>query len=142
MRAMRFRRMLLLAVAMVVCPGLAAAQPDTEPGMLPLIIRGSSSAPEASVSESVGSGVVLRGTPPPVAPPAPIYACAPGYLPDPSLGCVVSGVAYAPNDLDYWPYVWPYDAYVPRRRFGPASTSRRFGHRVARLGRAERFGRR
>ena len=108
--------MLLLAIALVVGPQLAAAQPDTEPGAPPAVIRGSSPAPDATVSESGGSGVVLRGTPPPFAPPAPIFICAPGYLPDPSLGCVVPGVAYAPNDLDYWPYPWFDDFFSGSRR--------------------------
>lgn len=113
---MGIRRVLLLAIAVFVGPGLAAAQPDMEPGTPPLIIRGSSSAPDAPVPESGGSGVVLRGTPPAVAPPAPIFACAPGYLPDPNLGCLPPGTGYAPSDLDYWPYPWFDDPFTGGRR--------------------------
>src|SRR5947209_8000060 len=98
-------RVLLLAIAAVVGPELAAAQPDTEPGASPVIVRGSSSAQKAlTTAESGGMGVVLRGTPPSVPLPPPIYTCVPGYVPDPSLGCVVPGVVYGPNDLGYWPY--------------------------------------
>jgi hypothetical protein len=114
-------RVLLLAIAAVAGPEVAAAQPDTEAGAPPVIIRGSSSAESGDV--------VLRGTPPPVPLPPPIYTCAPGYLPDPRLGCTVPGVAYPPNDLGYWPFPWFYDFSLNARphRFRRGFT--RFAHR-------------
>ena len=134
--ATRFRQALLLAITVVVGPQFAMAQPETEPGAPPLIIRGSSSALEPAGPGSGGSGLVLRGTQPPVQPPAPIYACAPGYLPDPSLGCVIPGLAYAPSDLDYWPSDWPYEfSRVRRHRFARARPPGRIGQHVARFGR-------
>jgi hypothetical protein len=131
----------LLVAAATLAPGLALAQPEAEPAAPPVIIRGSSSA-EAPGSGSSGSRLVLRGTPPPVSPPAPIYTCPPSYLPDPSLGCVLPGLAYAPSDVDYWPYIWPYYAYALPRRFGRATPMGRFGRHVVRLGPAERFAHR
>jgi hypothetical protein len=134
-------RVLLLAIAVGLAPQGAAAQPDTEAGARPVIIRGSSSAAEVPTTAEIGGmGVVLRGTPPPVSLPPPIYTCAPGYLPDPSLGCAVPAVAYPPNDLDYWSYLWPYEAYAPQQRFRRARATRGFGRHVTRLGGTERFG--
>jgi hypothetical protein len=114
MKVGRVYRALLLAAA-TLASGLALAQPDTEPAAPPVIIRGSSSAEAATGSGSSGSRLVLRGTPPPVLAPAPVYTCPPGYLPDPSLGC------------------------APPRRFGRARPMGRFGRHVVGLGRAERL---
>ena len=128
MIARRYHLALWLA-ALVLGAEVAAAQPLTEAGAPPVVIRGSSSAAEAPGSGSSGPGLVLRGTPPPVPPPAPIYTCAPGYVPDPSLGCVPPGAAYAPNDFDYWPYDGSYDFPQVRRHHRARRGFARAAHR-------------
>jgi hypothetical protein len=49
---------------------------------------------------------VLRGTTPPVTPPAPVYACPPGYTIEAGAGCVAAGYGSEP---EYYDWYWPYD---------------------------------
>jgi hypothetical protein len=75
---------------------------------------------------------VLRGTPL-AAPFSTGYVCPPGYLYEPSYGCVVPGYGYEPDDYGYWPY-YGFDGFysgVGRHRFRAGFAHRviRFGHR-------------
>ena len=106
MKGQRFYRAFVLtafiAGTIAISVDAAAAQPGTEAEHAPIVLHGSASAADGG-SGGNGPGVVLRGTPPPV-PPVMVYTCAPGYLPDPNSGCIAPPYAYAPNEIEYWPY--------------------------------------
>jgi hypothetical protein len=101
---------------------VAAASAATPPST----IRGAMAAASPSSSaDSDGSSIVLRGSTPPVAPPAPVYACPPGYTIEPGTGCVAAGYGSEP---DYYDWYWPYD-FGRRRPFRPhRHAAAGFGH--------------
>jgi hypothetical protein len=126
----------VFTIVVVAGLGLTGAQAASLESASTVVIHGSASAgPESS-----NSPLVLRGTPAPESAPPAAYSCAPGYVPDPSLGCVSAGYATAPYDIGYWPFSW-FDrvaAGAPRHRF-------RHGFARAdhlRIGHAGGFGRR
>jgi hypothetical protein len=121
---------------------LAAVQPPSVASSPATVIRGSNATAAQPSSGSDPAPVVLRGTP--LAAPQPFsgYLCPPGYLYEPSYGCVVPGYSYEPDDYGYepddygyWPY-YGFDGFYSggrRHRFraGFAHRGIRFGHRGA-----------
>ena len=82
----------------------AAAGPVAADPAAPVTIRGNNGPTAAEVADR--SSIVLRGTTPPVTPPAPVYACPPGYTIELDTGCVAAGYGSEP---EYYDWYWPYD---------------------------------
>lgn len=121
-----FMVLMLAGLAAATAGSAVAAASAATP---PATIRGAKAAASPSPSaDSNGSSIVLRGSTPPVAPPAPVYACPPGYTIEPGTGCVAAGYGSEP---DYYDWYWP-DDFGRRRPFRP--------HRHAAAGFAHRRG--
>jgi hypothetical protein len=102
-------------LAAVATAGLVASGSITAAAQTPTVLRGSNST--EAFSGTTGGPVVLRGTTPPPSPataasvePAP---CAPGYVLDPSAGCVAASGAFEAYDYDLF---YGYPLLEPRRR--------------------------
>ena len=114
--------LMLAALAAATAGSAAAAASAATP---PATIRGAMAAASPSPSAgSDGSSIVLRGSTPPVAPPAPVYACPPGETIEPGTGCVAAGYGSEP---DYYDWYWPYD-FGRRRPFRPHRHAGGLGH--------------
>jgi hypothetical protein len=115
-----------------VPPSSAKTSPNT------VVIRGSSEMTALPSSENDPPPVVLRGSRPSAAEPLAVpYGCPPGYLYDPSSGCIVPGYANEPYDYDDWPY-WGFDGFYSggrRHRFAFGFTRRAARRPVVHLAR-------
>ena len=96
-------RRLFIALALLGFAAGGAAPAIADPAA-PVTIRGNNGPTAAEVADR--SSIVLRGTTPPVTPPAPVYACPPGYTIEPGTGCIAAGYGSEP---EYYDWYWPYD---------------------------------
>jgi len=116
-------------------PVPAAASPPT------IVLHGSGSTAEPSLTANDDLPVVLRGSPLRAAPPpAAEYACLGADASDLRPGCIPPDYLAAPNDYEYWPY-YGLDGvslgqgrravrHAFTRRIGPGLVPR-FDHRLA-----------